>query len=46
MAGVEGAGLGFNRKGDPGRGDRDAVDVAPAPVGQRVAQPPAVGLEW
>jgi hypothetical protein len=31
---------------DPGGRDRDAVDVASAPVGQRVAQPPPLCLEW
>src|SRR5947207_7134495 len=42
---VERSGLGLDHERDPGRRDRDAVDIAAASVRQRVAQPPAFHLE-
>ena len=42
---MEGSGLGFEREGDPGGCDCDAVDIAVPAIAQRMAKLPALCLE-
>jgi len=45
MTPIKGLGLGLNRECDPGRRDRDAVDIAATAVCERVTQLPTFRAE-